>query len=77
MADWLKDSFSFYIYAKSKVVEVVTVADVDDEDHVDNSLLQILKLRFVHKTKHLTYRNYLGKKKSTLGSVVPLAMFLF
>ena len=28
---WLKDSFSFYIYAKSKIVEVVTVAYVDDE----------------------------------------------
>ena len=46
---WLKDSFSFYIYAKSKIVEVVTVAD-----HVNNSLLQVWKLRFVHKVKHLT-----------------------
>ena len=27
--------------ANSKLVEVVTVADVDSEDHVDNSLLQI------------------------------------
>ena len=27
--------------ANSKLVEVVTVADVDDEDRVDNSLLQI------------------------------------
>ena len=27
--------------AYSKLVEVVTVADVGDEDHVDNSLLQI------------------------------------
>ena len=27
--------------ANSKLVEVVTVADVDDEDHVDNTLLQI------------------------------------
>ena len=32
--------------ANSKLVEVVTVADVDSEDHVGNSLLQILKLRF-------------------------------
>ena len=31
----------------SKLVEVVTVADVDDEDRVDNSLLQILKLRLL------------------------------
>ena len=29
--------------------EVVTVADVDDEDRVGNSLLQIWKLRFGHK----------------------------
>ena len=36
--------------ANSKLVEVVTVADVSDEDRVDNSLLQIWKLRFDHKT---------------------------
>ena len=35
--------------ANSKLVEVVTVADVDDEDRVANSLLQIWKLRFGHK----------------------------
>ena len=34
--------------ANSKLVEVVTVAD-DDEDRVGNSLLQISKLRFGHK----------------------------
>ena len=28
----------------SKLVEVVAVADVDDEDHVGNSALQILSL---------------------------------
>ena len=39
--------------ASSKPVEVVTVVDVDDEDHVSNSLLQIWKLRFDHKTKLL------------------------
>ena len=33
--------------------EVVTVADVDDEDHVGNSLLQIWNLRFGHKVKLL------------------------
>ena len=33
----------------SNLVEVVTVADVDDEDHVGNSLLQIWKLKFGHK----------------------------
>ena len=32
--------------ANSKVVEVVTVADVDAEDHVGNSLLQIWELTF-------------------------------
>ena len=35
--------------ANIKLVEVVTVADVDDEDRVGNSLLQIWKLRFGHK----------------------------
>ena len=33
----------------SKLVEVVTVVDVDDEDRVGNSLLQIWELRFGHK----------------------------
>ena len=33
----------------SKLVEVVTVADVDSEDHVGNSLLQIWELTFGHK----------------------------
>ena len=35
----------------SKLVEVVTVVDIDDEDRVGNSLLQKLKLKFGHKTK--------------------------
>ena len=35
----------------SKLVEVVTVADVDSEDHVGNSLLQIWELTFGPKTK--------------------------
>ena len=35
--------------AYSKLVQVVTVADVSDEDRVGNSLLQIWKLRFGHK----------------------------
>ena len=39
--------------ANSKLVEVVTVADVDDEDRVGNNLLQIWKLRFGHKAKLL------------------------
>ena len=39
--------------AYSKLVEVVTVADVDDEDRVGNSLLQIWKLGFGYKIKLL------------------------
>ena len=39
--------------ANSKLVEVVTVADVDDEDRVGKSLLQIWKLRLGHKAKLL------------------------
>ena len=35
--------------ANSKLVDVVTVADVDDEDQVGNRLLQICNLRFGHK----------------------------
>ena len=35
-----------------KLVEVVTVADVD-KDHVGNSLLQIWELTFGSKAKHL------------------------
>ena len=37
----------------SKLVEVLTVADVDNEDRVGKSLLRILKLRFGHKAKLL------------------------
>ena len=39
--------------AFSKLVEVVTIADVDDENHVGHSLLQIWQLRFGHKAKLL------------------------
>ena len=39
--------------ADSKLVDVVTIADVDDEDRVGNSLLQISKLRFGQKAKLL------------------------
>ena len=37
----------------SKLVEVVTVADFDSEDHVGNSLLQIWELTFGPKAKLL------------------------
>ena len=38
---------------KSKLVEVVTVADVDDEDRVGNSLLHTWELRLGNKAKLL------------------------
>ena len=37
----------------SNLVEVVTFADVDAEDHVGNSLLQFWELTFGPKTKLL------------------------
>ena len=37
--------------ANSKLVKLVTVADVNSEDHVGNSLLQIWELTFRPKTK--------------------------
>ena len=37
--------------ANSKLVEVVTVADVDAEKRVDHSSVQIWKLKFGHKIK--------------------------
>ena len=39
--------------ANSKLVEAVNNGDVDAEDRVGNSLLQILELRFDHKAKVL------------------------
>ena len=39
--------------AYSKLVDVVTVADVSDEDYVSNRLLQIWKLRFGRKAELL------------------------
>ena len=37
----------------SKLVEVVTVVEVNDEKRVDNSLVQIWKVNFGHKVKFL------------------------
>ena len=37
----------------SKLIEVVTVVDIDDEKRVDNSLVQIWKVKFGHKVKFL------------------------
>ena len=35
----------------SKLVEVVTVADIDDEKRFDDSCMQIWKLKFGHEAK--------------------------
>ena len=37
--------------ANSKLVEFVTVADVDDEKRFDDNFMQFWKLKFGHKTK--------------------------
>ena len=37
--------------ANSKVVEVVTVADVDDEKHFDDSCMQIWRLKLGREAK--------------------------
>ena len=37
----------------SKLVEVVTVVEVDDEKHADHSLVQVWKINFGHKVKFL------------------------
>ena len=44
--------------ASSKLVEVVTVADVGDENRVRNSFLQIWKLRFGHKDFCLDFEHF-------------------
>ena len=40
-------------HGNSKLIEVVTVANIDDEDRVGNSLFQIWKMIFSHKAKLL------------------------
>ena len=52
LVDLIDVTLACYV-AYSKLVDVVTVDDVDDEDHVGNSLLQIWKLRFGHKAELL------------------------
>ena len=37
--------------ANSKLVDFVTVADVDDENRFDDSFMQFWKLKFGHKAK--------------------------
>ena len=40
--------------ANSKLVEAVTVIDIDAQKCVDNSLVQIWKLKFGHKVNFLS-----------------------
>ena len=51
--------------ANSKLVKVLTVADLDAEKRVHNSLVEIWNLKFG------------PNQYSILGPVVPLAIFLF
>ena len=61
LTHWLTDSCLVYLIdvtlasedTNSKLGDIVTVANVDDEDRVGNSLLQIWTLGIVHKAKLL------------------------
>ena len=61
LTDWLTDSCLVNLIdvalacedGNSKLVEVVTVVEVDDEKRVNNSLVQIWKVNFGHKVKFL------------------------
>ena len=61
LTDWLTDSCLVDLIDvtlaceddNSKLVEVVTVTHVDDEKRVDNSLVQIWKVKFGHKAMFL------------------------
>ena len=43
--------------ANSKLVEFVTVADVDDEKRFDDNCMQIWKLKFGHEAKFCSTSN--------------------
>ena len=53
----------------SKLVEVVTVAQVDDEIRVDNSFVQIWKVKFDH---HLSFFQTLGTRFQGLVKILKL-----
>ena len=53
-----------YKDANSKLVEVFTVAQVDDEIRVDNSFVQIWKVKFDH---HLSFCSDFEHKVSRFG----------
>ena len=52
-----------------KLVDIITVANFDDDDRVGNSLLQIWELMIVHKAKLLFYfvADVVEVMKSNLG----------
>ena len=57
-------------YGNSKLVEVFTVADVDAEDHVGNSLLiWVIKLNFCSDFEH---KGWSGFRRWNLFSILPL-----
>ena len=63
MTDWLTPSCLVHLIdvtlacrdTNSKLVDIVTVANVDDEYRVGNSLLQIWELMIVYKAELLFY----------------------
>ena len=55
----------------SRLIEVVTVVEVDDEKHVDNSLVQIWKIDFGHKVKFFFVRS-LGIRFEGLFKILKL-----
>ena len=61
--------------ANSKLVLVVTVADVDAEKRVDDSLVQIWKLKFGHKVNflfRLWAQDFVKILKVNLGTILRL-----
>ena len=55
--------------ANSKLVEAVSVADVDAEDNVGNSLLQIWELMFGPKAK-LLFNSQLPNLQQTVANTI-------
>ena len=51
------------------LLRVATVADIDDEDCVGNSLLQIRKLKFGHKAK-LLFNSQLPNLQQTVANTI-------
>ena len=56
--------------ANSKLVEAVTVADVDDDKRFDDSFTQIWKLKFGHKAKFCLVKSLKFKFKRNFETEV-------